>query len=253
LHESKLKLKQKLGVTMKMWVKIFFFLTLGVISLQAYDKKLVLEAFMKLKQTSSYKNANGETIKVSKVSYNCKGIDCSLLVNGEAIDPNLVLGITSSPPAPNSPPVTPNFEQPSGTESGKMSGITEAHNKYRRELNIPDLVWDEQVAAYAQEWAENLKREGCNLKHRTRGKYGENLAWAGGKNLTTSEVVKMWYDEVQYYDYATNSCKKVCGHYTQVVWKNSKRLGCGMASCGNTEVWVCNYDPPGNFVGQKPY
>ncbi len=237
---------------MKIWVKIFFFITLGAISLQAYDKKLVLEAFMKLKQTYSYTNSNGEKVKVSKLSYSCKGEDCSLLADGVSIDPSLVMG-TTLPPTPNSPPVTPDFEQPSGNESGRMVGITEAHNKYRGELNIPDLVWDEQVAAYAQEWAENLKKQGCSLRHRAPNKYGENIAWASGKNLTTSEVVKMWYDEVQYYNYATNSCKKVCGHYTQVVWKKSKRLGCGVASCGNSEVWVCNYDPPGNFIGEKPY
>jgi hypothetical protein len=48
-----------------------------------------------------------------------------------------------------------------------------------------------------------------------------------------------------------------CGHYTQVVWRNTERVGCGYSTCQaqgfNFEVWVCNYDPPGNFIGQAPY
>ena len=45
----------------------------------------------------------------------------------------------------------------------------------------------------------------------------------------------------------------MCGHYTQVVWRKSLRVGCGMATCGATEVWVCNYDPAGNWDGERPY
>ena len=66
-------------------------------------------------------------------------------------------------------------------------------------------------------------------------------------------VVETWAAELADYDAKKNRCKGVCGHYTQIVWRKSQRLGCGMASCGDTEVWVCNYDPPGNFLGQRPY
>jgi pathogenesis-related protein 1 len=48
--------------------------------------------------------------------------------------------------------------------------------------------------------------------------------------------------------------KLLCGHYTQVVWKNSMEVGGGMAICDNkSQVWVCNYNPPGNVEGEKPY
>lgn len=64
--------------------------------------------------------------------------------------------------------------------------------------------------------------------------------------------------EVQWYDYASNSCNapagKSCGHYTQVVWAKSTEVGCGVAICdGKGQIWVCNYKPAGNFSGQKPY
>ncbi|MCI5139186.1 MAG: hypothetical protein D3922_12405, partial [Candidatus Electrothrix sp. AR1] len=59
---------------------------------------------------------------------------------------------------------------------------------------------------------------------------------------------------VKYYDYATNSCHSVCGHYTQVVWRSTKEVGCGMASCNDkAQLWVCQYNPRGNMLGQKPY
>jgi hypothetical protein len=45
----------------------------------------------------------------------------------------------------------------------------------------------------------------------------------------------------------------VCGHYTQIVWRNTKSVGCAVARGKGVEVWVCNYDPPGNYAGQRPY
>lgn len=140
------------------------------------------------------------------------------------------------------------------------NSFVEEHNKYRSELGIPGVEWSPDIAKYAQEWADHLKKQKCKMQHRSRaGKkaksYGENLAWASGKKMNPAEVVKMWYDEVEDYNYDTNKCRPgaVCGHYTQVIWKNSKQIGCGMATCGKTEIWVCNYDPPGNYIGQKPY
>ncbi|KAE8692991.1 Pathoproteinsis-related protein 1C [Hibiscus syriacus] len=58
------------------------------------------------------------------------------------------------------------------------------------------------------------------------------------------------------YDYNSNSCAsgKVRGHYTQVVWRNSVRLGCAKVRCNNGGTFIgCNYAPPGNIRGQRPY
>jgi pathogenesis-related protein 1 len=43
------------------------------------------------------------------------------------------------------------------------------------------------------------------------------------------------------------------GHYTQMVWRHSKQIGCAKAECRGNLIVVCNYDPPGNVLGQKPY
>ncbi|CAK9327998.1 unnamed protein product [Citrullus colocynthis] len=54
-----------------------------------------------------------------------------------------------------------------------------------------------------------------------------------------------------------NNCElvhSVCGHYTQVVWKDSIRIGCAKANCRTGGAFiVCNYDPHGNIIGQRPY
>jgi hypothetical protein len=77
--------------------------------------------------------------------------------------------------------------------------------------------------------------------------------------------VAAWGGEASFYDYATNSCSagKDCGHYTQIVWRDSVRAGCAHHTCTTNspfgaqnpswDFWVCDYEPPGNVVGQRPY
>ena len=114
------------------------------------------------------------------------------------------------------------------------------------------MEWDEDIAAVAQAYAETLAQD-CSLVHSSSG-YGENLFAAWGIASSGEDVVEAWASEEANYDYDANTCSDVCGHYTQVVWADSSRLGCGRADCfDGGEVWVCNYDPPGNFNNRRPY
>jgi pathogenesis-related protein 1 len=135
-----------------------------------------------------------------------------------------------------------------------------AHNAFRTKLKLPSVSWDQDIADYAQEWADYLQANDCKMQHRSKAgrkerSYGENLSWASGKHMEPLYVVTQWVKEAKDYDYETNKCTpgKKCGHFTQVIWKTTARIGCGVAYCDNSEVWVCNYDPPGNYVGKKPY
>lgn len=141
--------------------------------------------------------------------------------------------------------------------------IVAAHNIWRAEVGVGKLTYSDELAVSAQAWADHLKAtRNCNMQH-SQGKEGENLYWAGAwsngpaQNVKSKEVVDAWAGEKQDYDYTNNRCApgKVCGHYTQVVWKNTTSVGCGMAVCENpkNQVWVCQYLPAGNWVGQKPY
>jgi uncharacterized protein YkwD len=144
-------------------------------------------------------------------------------------------------------------------ETGRMVGFTEAHNQVREPLGLEPLVWNANMAAYAAQWAQELTDLGCILEHRPNfGEmaqlFGENLSWNRGFESTPAEVTGYWASEVENYDYDSNTCSDVCGHYTQIVWADTRKLGCAMATCDQgEEVWVCNYDPPGNIIGRQPY
>jgi uncharacterized protein YkwD len=127
-----------------------------------------------------------------------------------------------------------------------------AHNAVRQRMGIRPLAWSNRLASYAQEWADTLAASG-EFKHRSDPVYGENLFDITWGSVSPSEVVRDWAAQSEDYDYKANRCRGICGHYTQIVWKTTKRVGCAMAKRGNREVWVCNYDPPGNLIGLRPY
>lgn len=156
---------------------------------------------------------------------------------------------------------------PGAGETGRMVGMTAAHNEVRSQVvtstPIPNLTWSITIADVAQAYANQLASSGCNLVHSGNPSYGENLAWFAGQAATAADVVSAWAQEGTCYTYGlfetTDSCTCVnsgCGHYTQVVWRTTTEVGCGVAVCpGQTyqEIWVCNYSPPGNYVGYAPY
>jgi uncharacterized protein YkwD len=156
----------------------------------------------------------------------------------------------------------PTFDAADGgdPEPGILRGITRFHNQVRATVGVPGLTWDPNIAATSAAYAAK-----CVFQHSGAPGLGENLsAYAPPGGHASSAPVNDWTSERANYDYANNSCAagQVCGHYTQVVWKTSLRLGCAVQACStnspfmgfpNWEFWVCNYAPPGNIVGQKPY
>jgi pathogenesis-related protein 1 len=150
------------------------------------------------------------------------------------------------------------------------AAIVDAHNKLRAEVGIAEkLSYSPALAAAAQAWADNLKQTNhCQMRHsKPNGQYGENLyweaalSWSDGRkellNVSSEQVVAQWGKEKANYDYSSNQCAegKMCGHYTQIVWRSTSSIGCGMAVCEDTkeQVWACQYLPAGNWIGRKPY
>jgi pathogenesis-related protein 1 len=141
------------------------------------------------------------------------------------------------------------------------------HNKVRADVGVSPLIWSVELSAYAQEWAEYLiaKEGGRKIYHRSdilgkRKFIGENIFWVTttikGSNYNSLDAVKSWYDEIKYYDYKINDTKeegKETGHYTQLVWSSTKSVGMGIAKNDWITIIVADYDPPGNWVGQKTY
>jgi uncharacterized protein YkwD len=127
-----------------------------------------------------------------------------------------------------------------------------AHNAMRARVGVPPLAWSDRLAARAQQWADYLLARRLFMHHQ-RSTYGENLFDIAGATASPAQVVRAWASESRNYDYVSNRCSGVCGHYTQIVWGDTKEVGCAVAREGEREVWVCNYDPPGNWVGRRPY
>ncbi|CAI0448724.1 unnamed protein product [Linum tenue] len=129
------------------------------------------------------------------------------------------------------------------------------HNGARAAVGVGPVTWDGRVAAYAQSYANQRAAADCSLVH-SDGPYGENIAWGSGQ-LTGIDAVRMWGSEWVDYDYNSNTCApgRDCGHYTQIVWRSTTTIGCAKATCsgGRGTFVICNYNPPGNWIGQRPY
>jgi len=168
---------------------------------------------------------------------------------------------------------------PSVAQDNGVDGmcLLKEHNALRASIGTPELRWSDDLARQATAWVNELKKSGCGMKHSHTAKLGENLYWASplktgsrgkGKSawkwhlaqqpVEEATVVASWATEQPWYSPATNTCDappgKTCGHYTQMVWANTREIGCAKAVCDdNSQVWVCNYAPAGNVIGQRPY
>lgn len=138
----------------------------------------------------------------------------------------------------------------SGLTKHEIDKLLSIHNQARAQVGVPPVTWSDGMAEYAQRWADKLAKEN-RFDHRQNSPYGENLAIA----RTARDAAGMWYGEKNRYNGQTMDGRNFMtfGHYTQMVWRNSTRIGCGKATVNGRTIWVCNYDPPGNMIGSKPY
>jgi len=120
--------------------------------------------------------------------------------------------------------------------------ILDYHNSARAKHATPPVEWDAGLARIAQKFIET-----CPVGH-SDTPYGENLAW-GHNNF--DEVMHDWYNEE--YDYDIPTLELDSGHFTQMIWTDTKRIGCAKnMACrvlGTVNAFTCYYDPPGNIYG----
>ena len=146
-------------------------------------------------------------------------------------------------------------DRPSGSLSDKIQAILVEHNKYRDEVGVPPLQWSENLAASAQQWANHLAATGT-FEHSGAG---ENLASGTAGAFSITQLIDLWGNEKQYFrngtfsDVSSSGDWKSVGHYTQVVWRNTTEVGCGLASGHGNDVLVCHYKPAGNVIGQSVF
>lgn len=172
----------------------------------------------------------------------------------------------------------------------EMQQIVLEHNRSRADAdrhvpsglpNLPAVAWSCDAAAIAQTWATQSRgteghssrnwREGL-LSDRTglqgnAASLGENLGWAVGSQPSVVDSivasVVSWDNERDDYNHSNGSCTGMCGHYTQIVWRESTEVGCGVTRDqidmpGQGTVWpygyflACNYHHAGNINGDNP-
>ena len=136
-----------------------------------------------------------------------------------------------------------------------------AHNIERDRLGLPRLTWNDDLAADAQPWADHLVALRA-LEHAPRDNArleGENLWMGTAGYYRPAQMVGGWAGERADFRYgvfpdvsASGQWHKV-GHYTQMVWRNTAEVGCAIASGRGWDYLVCRYNPPGNWMGEKPY
>ncbi|XP_036270836.1 cysteine-rich secretory protein 2 [Pipistrellus kuhlii] len=152
------------------------------------------------------------------------------------------------------------------TQTHIQKDIVNKHNALRKSVSPPasnmlQMEWNREAMINAQKWANK-----CTLEHskpeerQTSTKCGENL-YMSSDPTEWSNALQNWFDESDDFVYGSGpkSSSVVVGHYTQLVWYSSYRVGCGIAYCPNQEnlkyYYVCHYCPAGNNVSKKntPY
>jgi uncharacterized protein YkwD len=149
------------------------------------------------------------------------------------------------------------------TNSAFAQELLTAHNQYRTAVGATALTWSPALTTTAQQWADQLAANGGSLAHSDRSQRngaGENLAAGGPPSAySLTDLVDLWGAEQQFFISGlpfpavsiTGNWADV-GHYTQIIWRNTTEVGCGVAIGGGQEILVCHYNPSGNVTGQRP-
>ncbi|XP_066588083.1 Golgi-associated plant pathogenesis-related protein 1-like [Prorops nasuta] len=126
-----------------------------------------------------------------------------------------------------------------------------AHNEFRSLHDSPALVIDQELNKYAQERAEHFGKKENVVKKRD-APYGENICVTSGF-VEPKATIEAWYNQKKYYNFSEEyplNFSKV-KNFTQLVWKDTRRLGVGLAESGYGKVFlVCCYEPSGNVHGE---
>jgi hypothetical protein len=135
--------------------------------------------------------------------------------------------------------------------------IVAFHNQLRAAAGVPLLYWDAGLAAAADSYAAELARTGRwqHSPSASRFGQGENL-WMGTRGAyPIDQMLGSWASEGRMFRPGrfphvsrTGNWSDV-GHYTQMIWRGSVRVGCAVRSSGRFDYLVCRYSPAGNVMG----
>jgi hypothetical protein len=138
------------------------------------------------------------------------------------------------------------------------SRILAVHNAERGRLGVSPLRWDPALATSAAAYGPTLARLG-RLKHSPRSirpGQRENL-WMGQRGrFSPEQMVGAWVAEKAYYrpglfpNVSRTANWYDVAHYTQMVWRDTTRVGCAIHRSPRWDYLICRYSPPGNRDGR---
>ncbi|KAG0198359.1 hypothetical protein BGX33_012414 [Mortierella sp. NVP41] len=174
-----------------------------------------------------------------------------LFIAGSALFLTSAANVDFQPPDDNAPVsvAATSVSDPNSTPltAGQIQEILDQHNKYRTRHSAPPLVWSDSLAKDADRAAADCQ------PFNSPSRYGRNQFT--GLETDFFLAVQIWYDEIKGYSFEDPSkSTRYSGTFSQIVWKNSKRIGCAIRECPNDYnhgestifVHLCEYDPPGN-------
>jgi len=125
------------------------------------------------------------------------------------------------------------------------------HNNYRAMHGVAPLQYNARLEAFAIKRAEHMASTDI-FAHPSNLPYGENLYWRSGRVPSCTNALDMWYREVDYYNFRRGNFSPKTGHFTQMIWKDSRYVGCASAKSRRSgRIYIaCNYYPPGNVIGR---
>ena len=157
--------------------------------------------------------------------------------------------------------VAPTLVSATSTAAEFEATVLSLHNRERTGLGVAPLQWNAALAQSAQSWANHLAATGA-FEHAAElpsNPEGENL-WEGTKGAYRLEQrVDAWIREKRFFkpgtfpDNSTTGNVEDVGHYTQVAWRATSKVGCAQATGLHTDVLVCRYSNAGNYVGEQAF
>lgn len=153
-------------------------------------------------------------------------------------------------------PWTDQRPKPRG-EALLRSAMLTGHNEARRRYRVPPLAWDEALARDAAVYARRLART-SRFEHdrqRRNPRQGENLFMGTRGAYSYADMIRLLVEERRYFrpgrfpNVSRTGDWSQVGHYTQIIWPTSQRVGCATASNRANDYLVCRYLPAGNIVG----
>lgn len=158
--------------------------------------------------------------------------------------------ITYAKASAQNPPPAPVAGTSSGDVPALFKSLLDFHNSKRALHSAGPLTWSPQLAVQSQSHVNQ-----CQFVHSGTVGCGENMAETS--SMSVSAAGNMWYNEASLFDYNNGGFSSATGHFTQMVWKGTTKIGCAMATCPgqtygapNWSFVTCQYQAQGNVLGQ---